>query len=99
MTARATAVICITIRRPPGMRSTVGPMAGATTANGAALTSRYSSTFDRCASGVRLSSTEPASAPYIAASPTAMNACVRASRWNFETGVRWVPVAGLTTAS
>lgn len=36
----ATAVICTTMRRPPGIRSIVGPINGATTTNGAKLTIR-----------------------------------------------------------
>ena len=39
-TARATAVICTTMRRPPGIRSIVGPINGATTTKGAKLTIR-----------------------------------------------------------
>ena len=55
---------------------------GSVLVNGATETSRYNSTRSRCASGLRLNNTEPASAPYMAASPIAISACVRASRRN-----------------
>ena len=48
-------------RRPPGARSMNGPMNGATTANGAKLTNRYSNTLLRAASGLIEKNSEPAS--------------------------------------
>lgn len=81
-TTRTTAMIWITRRRPPDIRSMVGPMSGATNKNGTKLMPRNSSTLPRAASASRLNSTESASATAMAASPAAIAAWVRASRLN-----------------
>ena len=79
-TTRTTVMIWITRRRPPAMRSIAGPMSGATNRNGTKLIPRNMSTRPRAASASRLNSTESARATAIAASPAAIEACVRASR-------------------
>ena len=62
-----------------------GPMNGATMANGAKLTSRYSSTLLRAASGLIEKNSEPASETTIATSPAVISAWVRASLLNGDT--------------
>lgn len=83
-TTRTTVMICTTRRRPPAIRSTAGPMSGATNRNGTKLMPRNSSTLLRAASASRLKSTESARATAIAASPAAIAAWVRASRVNLD---------------
>jgi len=85
-TTRDPATICTMSRRPPLTRSIVGPIAGATSRNGAKLTSKKASTFDRAPDGSTSKKNESASATTIAASPPIMAAWVNASRWNFEVG-------------
>ena len=79
--ARTTAVSWMTKRRPPGTRSSHGPISGATMANGATEISWNSRTLLRAASGL-LMNTEPTSTAAIAQSPAASRACTVASRRN-----------------
>lgn len=89
---RTSVTIWITSRLPPAIRSIAGPISGATNKNGTKLIPRKSSTRLRAASASRLNSTESASATAIAASPAAIDACVRARRPNREL----TPGRGLT---
>ncbi len=83
-TMRAAATSCTMKRRPPRTRSMTGPMNGATTRNGAKLTSRKASTLLRAPFGSTSKKNESASATTIAASPPIIAACVIASCWNFD---------------
>ncbi len=67
------------------MRSSHGPISGATMANGATEISWNSSTLLRAASGL-LMNTEPTSTAAMAQSPAASSACTTASRRKRETG-------------
>ena len=65
---RPMAVPAMVQRRPCWSRSSAGPMIGATTANGAIVTSRYSSTLPRWAWALAPKNTVPARATVIIAS-------------------------------
>ena len=85
-TSRDAATTWINSRRPPAIRSIIGPINGAMTRNGAKLITRNSSTLLRASPGAMLKNNESASATIIAASPPIIAACVVASRRNFEGG-------------
>lgn len=57
-------------------------MTGATSANGATVSSRYNNTLGRAASGVMLKNSVPASATVTQTSPIMDVACATASRPN-----------------
>ena len=73
-------------RRAPRLRSISGPSAGATTAKGAMVNSRYSSTLSLAAVGEMEKKSDPASETANMVSPAVMSTWVRASRPN---GLRW----------
>ena len=79
------AVSWIANRRPPGTRSSHGPISGATMANGATEISWNSRTLLRAASGL-LMNTEPTSTAAIAESPAAISACDAGQRWKADIG-------------
>ena len=62
------------IRRPPRLRSSIGPSTGATMANGAMVRRRYSSTFPRAAPLGFWKNSEPASDTVRQASPATLMA-------------------------
>ena len=66
--ARPNALSAIAIRRPCWKRSSTGPITGATTANGAIVISRYSSTLPRWSLLAAEKNTVPARATVIIAS-------------------------------
>jgi hypothetical protein len=96
---RNTVTIWMTRRRPPAMRSMVGPISGATNRNGTNVMARNSSTRPRAASASMLNSTESARATAMAASPAAMAACVRANLLNRESTARSCDARVVTSAS
>ena len=86
-------------RRPPGMRSMTGPTTGATTANGAIVSSRKSATLLRACAGSVLKNTDPARATAITASPAAIAAWVRASRVNGDAEATGRPARSVPAGS
>ena len=82
MTARRALAPMTMNRRPPRMRSRAGPIRGATTANGAIVSARYSATLLRAALGSMSKNSELASARAMRVSPATAAAWVRASRVN-----------------
>src|SRR5258708_1563170 len=88
-------------RRPPRVRSRKGPSTGATTAKGAIVNRRYSSTLGRAAPTPTSKKSEPASDTVTKASPAVPTAWATASRANGVNVVdsRWVraSVAGQGT--
>ena len=79
-TARPAANRATMNRRPPFVRSSAGPMTGATTANGTIVMARYRSTFGRAASAVTLKKIDPARATATSVSAPTASAWVTARR-------------------
>ena len=80
--ARPPAEPAMSRRRPPRVRSSNGPRTGATTANGAIVSSRYRTTLPRAPDVVALKKIESASEIVTNTSPHTLIACARASREN-----------------
>ncbi len=80
-------------RRPPLMRSIAGPTSGATTANGAIVSTRYSATLSRAAPDGIEKNSVPASDTVTSVSVATENAWTRASRVNGEVTNASVPSA------
>src|SRR6478735_3420701 len=83
-TTRQRATIWIAARRPPAMRSSTGPINGASRMNGAKLRHRNSNTRHRASDGSMAKNSVLASATTITASPPIIAAWVMASRRNLE---------------
>ena len=81
-TARAAIVAAKVRRRPPRVRSISGPNTGATSANGASVSSRYSNTFGRAALLVALKNSVSASDTVTKTSPATPIAYASASLAN-----------------
>ena len=84
--ARPTAEATTVARRAPRLRSMSGPSAGATTAKGPMVNSRYSSTLSLAAVGEMEKNREPASETANKVSPAVIRTWVRARR---PKGLRW----------
>ena len=83
-TTRESATNWIAVRRPPAIRSSTGPISGASSRNGAKLTQRNSNTRQRASDGSMSKNSVLASATTITASPPIIAAWVMARRRNFE---------------
>ena len=77
----------MSVRRPLRLRSRSGPITGATSANGATVSSRYSRTFGRAAPGEMLKNSVPASATVTHASPIMLTAWAAARRPNGDSPI------------
>src|SRR5207302_3203283 len=62
MNVRPSALMITSVRRPARLRSSIGPRTGATTANGAIVSTRYSAILPRAAPGLIEKNSDPASA-------------------------------------
>ena len=80
--SRPTLVTRIMARRPPGIRSMMGPISGVTSANGAIVRARYRAIRSRAASGLMEKKIDPARATAMTASVEVAAAWTRARRWN-----------------
>ena len=79
-TARPKQPTAMSVRRPARLRSSAGPMTGATSENGARVRSRYSRTWVRDSPMLWVKKMDPASDTVRHASPTEAAAWVTASR-------------------
>ena len=82
-------------RRPPRVRSMHGPNTGATIANGASVSRRYSSTFGRAAPGPTSKNSESASETVTKTSPATPIACASASAGERRERRRLEPAASV----